>query len=293
MLRKVVLPFFLLIGIGLLGQQTDLERAEAFFDQKEFTKAEDLLLKLYSDDSSQLIKVKLADTYAYQRKWDEAISLYDELVHDFPENAEYQFKYGGALARKAEISSRLKALMVIGKIKRSFVNAVELNPEHIEARWCLVDYHLVVPTLLGGSTKKALEYAKELQTISPIEGYFALGYIYHSDNQPIKAKENFQKTIPYFDTLGAVERNQLNFLIGQVCSDFEVKLDFGIAKIKDYIARYSVKDGVSVSRAYYHLAKLYRLKKDRAQADMWIKKSLALNNAYVLAKEEQKIIDML
>ncbi|MEO0571782.1 MAG: tetratricopeptide repeat protein [Bacteroidota bacterium] len=293
MLPKAIRFFFLLLSIGLFAQQADLEHADSLFDQKQFKKAESVLLKLYNVNPSQVIKERLADTYAYQRKWDEAISLYGELVHDFPKNAEYQFKYGGALARKAEISSRLKALMVIGKIKKSFTNAVELNPGHIEALWCLVDYHLAVPALLGGSTKKAFGYAERLKTISPVEGYFALGYVYHFDDQPIKANKNFQKTIQFFDELGTVQRNQLNFLVGQTCSDFEIKLDFGIAKMKDYIAGYSVKDGVPVSRAYYHLAKLYRLKNNRTQANIWIKKALASNNAYALAKEEQKIIEML
>jgi len=90
--------------------------------------------------------------------------------------------------------------------------------------------------------------------------------------------------------LEKVQRNQLNFLIGKACSEFERKENRGIDALLEFIEKHTVKDGVSVSMAYFHLAKLYRLKKDKKEASFWINKaSSAQLDSKLLTKEKAKI----
>ena len=284
---------FLLVITPIFGQQSQMERASDFFAKKQYRQAKIILQNEVGKNELNEAKELLADTYANLREWNQAIALYQELLTQFPMDAELQFKYGGVLARKAESGSRVKALMLVGKIKKSFLKSAKLDPDHVDVRWGLIEFYTTVPSILGGSTAKAYSCAKELQEISPIEGHFALAYLYGLDDKPKKAQESLRKTIPYFKNLKSVERNQLNYLIGKVCSDFGIDLENGISRMKTYIQNYGVRDGVPISQAYYQMAKLYRLTGNREAASTWIKKALRSDSDFKLALEERKIIDML
>ena len=290
---RLIFIFVFLITSPLFGQHSQIRQASNLFEGKQYSKAKSILEGIVQHNSSREAKELLGDTYGNLREWDKAITVFGELVEQFPNDAELQFKYGGVLARKAESSSRLKALMLVGKIKKSFLKSADLDPKHVDVRWGLIEFYTAVPAIFGGSTSKAFKCAEELQKISPIEGHFALAYLYGLDDEPKKAEESFKKTIPYFKRLKSIERNQLNYLIGKVCSDFKVELEHGISRMKIYIDNYGVKDGVPISQAYYQMAKLYRLKGEREAASIWIKKALRSDSDFKLALEERKIIDML
>nr|WP_299000105.1 tetratricopeptide repeat protein [uncultured Allomuricauda sp.] len=291
-MRSVSLLLFL-AAFPIFGQQSQMEKASSLFAEKKYGQVKTILQDEVKRNLSFEAKALLAETHGNLREWDEAIDLYEELVAQFPNNAELQFKYGGVMARKAEVGSRVKALMLVGKIKKSFLKSANLDPKHIDVRWGLIEFYTTVPAILGGSTAKAFQCAKELLKISPIEGHFALAYLYDLENEPQKAQENLMKTVPYFKNLQSVKRNQLNYLIGKVCSDFNLDLENGIERMKTYIQDYGVKDGVPISKAYYQMAKLYRLKGDRKSASIWIKRALQSDSKSKLALEERKIIDML
>lgn len=275
---------------GVFGQERVLESANELLSLKKYSEAEALLLNTVKVDKSVDVKELLGDTYAYQGKWDDAISIYKDLAQKFPQNAQYNFKHGGALGRKAQDVSRFKALTLIGGIKKGFSEAARLDKNHIDARWGLIEYYLAIPGFLGGGIKKCKPFAEELVAISPLEGYFAKAYLHELEGEKELAKKAYLKVFDYLDTTKNRERNQLNFLIGKVCAEFERDETVGIDALLNYIDRYSVRDGVPVSHAYYHLAKLYRLKKDKKEASFWIKKAAsAQGDAVLVSKEKTKI----
>ena len=284
---------FFLTGVPLHSQTVVLDSANGLLALKKYKDAEVLLVKAYDQNRSDALKELLADTYAFQAKWDDALPLYKELQGDFPNNAQFHFKYGGALGRKAQNVSRLKALTLIGGIKRGFLQAARLDSQHIDARWGLIEYYLAIPGFLGGGIKKCEPYVEELLAISPVEGYFAQAYLHELQNEKDKATKAYLKMFEHLNMHGEVERNQLNFLIGKACSEFEREENRGINALKTFIKRHSVKDGVSVSLAYYHLAKLYRLKKDKKEASFWIDKAASAQlDTKLLTKEKAKIYSL-
>ncbi len=82
---------------------------------------------------------------------------------------------------KAFTVSKLSALTMIGDIKGAFLKAAKLDPKHIDTRWALVEFYVQLPGILGGSIKKSLKYADQLQQLSVVDGYLAKGYIYEYD----------------------------------------------------------------------------------------------------------------
>ena len=287
-----ILLWFSSISV-LVAQITVTDNVNAYINAKEYKKAKSLLLTEIKTNASLQNKDLLADVYSYLREWDKAIPIYKELISKNPKNANYHFKYGGAVARKAESSSRLRALGLIGTIKKSFLKASKLDAKHVDTRWGLIDFYVSVPSILGGGASKAYTYAGDLQKINPIEGHFAYAYLYANDDKPDKAKKHYLKTLEYIPAIKNVKRNQLNYLIGKVCGDYNRNLDIGIYRMKIYIQKHTVKDGVSLSEAYYRLAKLYRLKNDKKNANTWISKALVKESDFKLAKEEKKRINAL
>jgi len=276
-----------------MGQKLIIEKADQFLAQKEYARAEKLLLDEIASNNAPELRNKLGVVYSYQLHWDEAITIYKELVTEDPENVEFQFRYSGALARKAQSSGKLKALMLLGKIKEGFKRTITLDPNHIGSHWALVDLYVSLPGIAGGSMAKAYRYANNLKEISPLDGYLALGYVYEYDKEPEKSKQSYLKALSYLKSDNNFNRNQLHYQIGKVCAEYAMQLDKGIYHMQEYITNFSVMDGVPLEWAYYRLAKLYRKKKNKAEALAWVNKALVSHPNFKPALKEQAIIESL
>ena len=151
----------------LLMSQTTAETVKQLFDSKQYSKAESILKVAVenSPNDRQLIEL-LGDAYGYQEKWDGAIENYEKLVKMDDYNANYHYKFGGAKGMKALEVSKFRALGLIGDVKRSFNRAAELDPTHIDVRWAMVELYMQLPGIIGGSYKKSMKYANELENLS-------------------------------------------------------------------------------------------------------------------------------
>ena len=288
MLTRSLIFYFFISGT-LLGQ-SGLETLDAYIEAKNYVKAEELLKKQLQTSSSPNLKNKLGEVYGYQLKWDQAIDIYQELTSSFPQNASYFFRYGGVLAKKAQSSSPLMAWMYVGRIKRSFKTSLKLDPTSLETHWALVDLYVSLPGIAGGSNSQAYSYANKLKALSPLDGYLAIGYIHEYNDEPEKARSNYMKAFELLDTYRKNNRNQLNYQIGKICSDYQIQLDRGIKHMGIYIENYTVLDGVPLEWAYFRMAKLYRAKKNRNKAEQWIDKALLLKPDFKPALEERTLL---
>lgn len=294
---------FILLLSSFCFSQTSIANAEAFIAEKEFVKAQNEISTFLESNPNDLEAIELlGDAYGHQKKWDDAILQYQKLKQKRPENANYHYKYGGALGMKALSISKLKALGIIGDVKESFLKAAQLDPNHIDARWALVELYVSLPGIVGGSFSKALRYAKELEELSKVDGYLAKGYVYEYDDEPELAEKNYrlaikvggsvtcyEKLTEFYEgqeqpekAIGNLEeakdkhqRNAMHYQIGKVCADYNLQLDKGETMLKVYLKNHSSKDGVPKEWAYYRLAQIYKHKDDTAKALVWIDKAIA------------------
>jgi tetratricopeptide (TPR) repeat protein len=137
----------------------------------------------------------LGDIAGQNKNWDKAIVYYKKIKQLQPNNAEYHYKYGGALGMKAKTVNKFKALGMIDEIKSSFEKAVALDTKHKESRWALVMLYLELPGIIGGSETKAVAYSNELMRLSPLEGYLSKGYIDEYFGRNKKAEINYLKAL--------------------------------------------------------------------------------------------------
>lgn len=193
MMRKFL--FLLIVPLIGLGQ-SKLDGIDLLFHNKEYPKAERLLTDYLKEHPQDLKAIEqLGDAYGYQKQWDAAISKYKMLVAANQNNANYYYKYGGALGMKALSVNKVRALGIIGDVKKAFLTAAELDPNHIETRWALVELYMQLPGVLGGSTDKALLYANQLEQLSKVDGYLSKGYIYEDDNETEQAEGYYKKAL--------------------------------------------------------------------------------------------------
>lgn len=284
---------FLLFPVIIFGQNP-YDKAQKLIDQKQFKKAENVLethLQTHPDDL-QAVEL-LGDAYGNQEKWDNAIEQYQLLVEADSNEANYQYKYGGSLGMKALKVNKLRALTMIDDIKEAFTKAAELDPNHVETRWALVELYMQLPGIVGGSVDKAMHYANELQNISRVDGYLAKGYIYEQDNEPKLAESHYKQAIEtggsmvcyeklteFYENqkqpLKAIEnleeaqikhqRNALHYQIGKVAAEYNIALDKGEICLLTYIKNYTIADGVPIAWAHYRLAQIYKMKGEKQDA---------------------------
>ena len=188
---------FLLVCIpNMLLSQTNFEKGVQLMDSGKMDQARvvfENVLKEYPSNSKAL--EFLGDIAGQNKNWDKAILYYKKIKQLQPNNAEYHYKYGGALEKKEKTVNKFKALGMIDEIKASFEKAVILDPKHKESRWALVMLYLELPGIIGGSETKAVAYSNELMRLSPFDGYLSKGYIEEYFGRNKKAELNYIKAL--------------------------------------------------------------------------------------------------
>ena len=314
-MKKFLFLFFMPVFIF---SQSFVTEVNELFLQKRFVKAEQIVSSYLKQHPNDLKAIELlGDAYGHQRQWDNAIEQYKKLVNTQNDNANYHYKYGGALGMKALIVNKFKALGIIGDVKEAFLKAAELDSKHIDARWALVELYMQLPGIIGGSRKKSLKYADELERLSKVDGYLAKGYIYEYDKEPELAESYYKKAIKIGGSLNCFDKltnlyetekqpikaianieeaydkhnkNHLHYQIGKVCADYNIELDKGERCLKMYIENHTAKDGVPIEWAYFRLAQIQKNKNNKTEALKWINKALSTRADFKQAKEERKKI---
>ena len=312
--------FYLLLCPFLVIGQSSFDDIESLFEKKQYVKAEKNLVEFLEHTPNNLQAIELlGDAYGHQKKWNEAIDTYEKLVDADTNQANYHYKYGGALGMKA-LENKFKAVGLIGDVKSSFIKAAELDPKHIEARWALVELYMQLPGIFGGSKSKSLHYAQELESLSKVDGYLAKGYIYEYDKEPELAEKHYKMAIneggslTCFDKLTNLyekknepekaiknieeaqkkhQRNALHYQIGKVAAEYNIELRKGEQCLKTYLKNYSPEDGVPKAWAHYRLAQIHTHKSNKTEALKYIDLAIAeLPKIKPFKEEREKILNL-
>lgn len=187
---------FLIFWSPSAWSQPNFEMAQNDYTLGKYGHAKVLFEKFLQQCPQDLKSIEyLGDIECHLQHWQTAVSIYRQLLIKKPLEAEYHYKYGGALAMLAKDSNKLKALSMISTIKAALAKAIALNPRHIGARWAMIELYLQLPGILGGSGSKAVEYSRQLAKISPIDGYLSRGRIEEYFDRYSNAEMQYKKAI--------------------------------------------------------------------------------------------------
>ncbi|MDP5077550.1 MAG: tetratricopeptide repeat protein [Nonlabens sp.] len=192
--KIVIILAFFVSAVGL--SQDAFAKAEQLYQNKDYKKAQDAFSELYRKDPKNLdVLERMGDLALHSGEFKTAMDYFKPLVDRKPNNADYNFKYGGAMGLYAKNASRFTAMGLIDDIKLHFKKAARLDPKHIEVRHALSQFYCELPGILGGSIKTSTQYANELLAISPVDGYLALGYIAEYEKKYSTAETAYKNAI--------------------------------------------------------------------------------------------------
>ena len=188
---------FLIVFLPIImWSQSNFKEGEKLFKEEKYAAAQDVFESVLKTNPNDLKTIEyLGDIAGQSKSWDEAIVYYKKLKELKPAEANYHYKYGGALGMKAKDSNKFKALGMIDEVKASFEKAISLNPKHIEARWALIELYIQLPGFVGGSESKAIKYSNELLQISTVDGYLSRGHIDEYFKRYVAAEKQYKKAV--------------------------------------------------------------------------------------------------
>lgn len=173
---------------------TNFDKAVKLYQEGNYIQAKSLFEICLNEDPNDYKTIEyLGDIDGHMQHWDEAILQYKFLKNKFPQNANYWYKYGGAMGMKAKSVNKFKAIGMISTIENAFLTAAKLDTKHIDTRWALVMFYIELPGIVGGSEKKAQKYSDELLSLSKVDGYLSKGYIDEYFNRNNSAETNYIK----------------------------------------------------------------------------------------------------
>ncbi|MFB3777175.1 MAG: tetratricopeptide repeat protein [Bryobacteraceae bacterium] len=160
-MRKLLILAVLSAAFGA-DEKASLERARQLYERKEYKRASEML---------------------------------EELVRQSPGDFELHLWLGRAYGRRAETSSFVTAPGLAVKARKSFEQAVALNPKSREAGGDLLDYYLGAPGFLGGGIDKAVALAERLKDLDPPEYHYRMAQIAMKKKDLKAAEEHFRKAL--------------------------------------------------------------------------------------------------
>jgi tetratricopeptide (TPR) repeat protein len=113
----------------------------------------------------------------HQTRFEEAIQHLEKAVALEPTVADHHAWLGRAYGQLAVRSGLMKKFSLAKRSRAALERAVELDPSSLEARSWLMQFYLLAPRIVGGSTSKARSQAAELAKRSEFRGALARAWI--------------------------------------------------------------------------------------------------------------------
>ena len=176
----VYLLFIIFISSNGNAQVTvNSDSIESLIQNGRLTEARRILQQTYDEnDEDPQTNYWLAYLAVNDTLYDDAIDFLDAAIDEDENNAEYYFLLGQAYAIKAQNSGGITAAFAAPKIKSNWQKTIELDPNHIGAKWGLFQFYLNAPGVVGGDDEEAKKLADDLAKNDPPRGYNMLAYYY-------------------------------------------------------------------------------------------------------------------
>ncbi len=136
--------------------------------------------------------LETGQAFYHHGKHDRAINEFREAVRLNPSSSLAHLWLGRALGRKAEKSNPLRAVFLVGDVRRKFERAVELDPNNVEARSDLLQFYLDAPGMFGGGLEKARKQAEAIERLNRAEGHSAWARIAEKEKRYDVAEREYR-----------------------------------------------------------------------------------------------------
>lgn len=97
--------------------------------------------------------------------------------------------------RRMEMAGIFRAMGMLSTFKKELNTALALDPNHLDARWEWLGFHLNAPGIAGGDKKKAVAFAEEILRIDAERGYLARAAVAASEKNMPAVEDNYLKAL--------------------------------------------------------------------------------------------------
>lgn len=117
--------------------------------------------------------LELTEACNAEGDWRKGVEHGARAVELLPDSADAHFAYAVALRQKLSSISFVRAIFGAGAYKRELRRALELDPDHIDARAEEIGFLIRAPGIVGGDEAKAQRRIAELRALDPRAGSLA------------------------------------------------------------------------------------------------------------------------
>jgi tetratricopeptide (TPR) repeat protein len=181
-----------LASAPLLAQGGAVEQGRTLYEQGRYDDAQRILQAAQQEPEAVVILGKIA---AARNDPKTAVALLDRAARMQRRNADTWFALGNAYADLVLRSNVLQQPFLAIKARESFERAVSLDPQHLEARFALVQFYILAPAFVGGNEARALHEAAEIRTRDSIAGHRAFARIYLARKEPDRARQEWIEAV--------------------------------------------------------------------------------------------------
>jgi tetratricopeptide (TPR) repeat protein len=122
-----------------------------------------------------------------------AISYAQKAVQLAPQKADYHLTLAELQGRLAQQSSMLKQAMLARSIHKELETAFQLEPSNLDARWGLLQYYWLAPSIVGGDKSKARSMAIDIGKLNAAQGFVAQAVLAADEKRQSDVERNYVK----------------------------------------------------------------------------------------------------
>ena len=241
----------------------------------------------------------------FAKNYELATRELETAVRAEPESSRDHYWLGRALGEEARTAGIFSQARLARRVKAEFEKSVELDPQNLDARFALMQFHAIAPALMGGSRSESVRQADELRRRSPLRGHAAFGFLFAREKKWTEAEAEYQAArrefpaeadpvywLVYFyqsrqryddafqlldERLAALPAEpRAQFELGRTSAFSGLRLDRAEECLRKYLERPADRERPSPGSAHYWLGRVLERKGDTPLARSEYRRALEL-----------------
>jgi tetratricopeptide (TPR) repeat protein len=193
--RSVEIILLLLLAVGASAAATD-DSAPALLAAGRIDDAITTLRgRIGATPNDAAAHNLLCRAYFSLGDWNRAVSACEQAVSLEPNNSHYHLWLGRVYGEKADASGFLSAAGLAKKVRAQFEQAVQLDPDNVDARTDLAEFYLEAPGIVGGGQDKARAEAETLSKLDPAKAHWVRGRLAEKRKDSASAEREYRGAV--------------------------------------------------------------------------------------------------
>lgn len=281
------------VGLSFSVKAADISHYQKLLDQAYYTELQDQILQHPDYEKKSDILVIYAKSLINQQRLEDANTLLNYAIEQFPQHSELNYLAG---LYKIKLAGDGNIFAAKDRAARGIIllqKAITLNPDNFKAHLALIDFYNIAPATAGGNKALATELAQALLARNALQGALALSQILATEQkydealqvinkyladppqpqllmkkaQILQAQGQLDKAVTYYQltAMHAVEpmnKYHALFQIGRLTLAGKLDINPGIEALQHYITYYSESENSRLNWAKLRLAQLHLLNND-------------------------------